>query len=275
MVWPFSVTSIRYLLYYDSGRLFYTFRDFEQRLNDDDEIVSVVNYGVDDAVKSAELASAERFVELTSLDDELTARKTLGEKLTEVYNFYYPTKDVTINYCYDTPEDSYELTFGDTVALVSSMNKIASIAPLLKLTAVDENTGDEVSLKDFHFEYSNGSVVSDMVAGKHPSALISDSLPFDDKGFENPSGRIVYYGEAIESTSTSMTFFTTTHEVNGELVRTKRMVPTGAVQQTLFINMTDKTITTGSASNIKPGDKVLVNFRYDLNNNCYINVYRW
>lgn len=262
--------------YYDSGRLFYVFRDTEEQLNKDDEIVSIINYGPDDAIKNAEVAVGDRFIEASSLDDELAGRKTLGTKIEEVYEFYNAGKDIDATYHYPNTEDVKNLRYGDAVIVVTAMNKAASVAPLLKLTGIDVDTGRDVDLKDVHFEYGSSSDISDKVAGKRLVDLLDNSIPFDDKGFENPTGRNVYYGEAVESTSTSMSFFTTTKVADdGSLVRTKRMIPTGAIQQTIFINMKEGTIATGSASNIRKGDKVLVNWRHDLNNNCYIYVYRW
>ena len=262
--------------YYDSGRLFYAFRDAEEMLNADDEIVTSINYGPDDAIKNAEVAAPERFVEMTSLDDQIVGRKDLGDKVEAVYEFYHKGTDIDASYYYADPSDVSKLRFGDAIAVVTAMNKAASVGPLLKLTGTDVKTNEDVELKDIHFEYSASCDVSDTVEGKKLKDLLDNSIPFDDKGFENPSGRSVYYGEAIESTSTSMTYFTTTKKQDdGSLLRTKRMIPTGAIQQTLFIDMEEGTINTGSASTIRPGDKVLINWRYDLNNNCYIYVYRW
>lgn len=267
-------------LYYDSGRLFYIFRDFSQQLNEEDEIVTAINYGLDDSIKTGEIASEERFRALA--DDELTKRAELGEKIKEVYEFYnFSDKDteVEVNYNYEHAANVNELIFGDAIVVASSLNKVATVAPLLKMTGKNVTTGKyDVNLKDVHFEYGRSDLdVSDLVAGKNWRNLVDEKTnPFNDKGFENPSGRVIYYGEALESSSTSLTFFTTAKDDgNGGLVLTKRMVPTGSVDQTLFIDMTNQTVTVGSSSNIKAGDKVLVNFRNDIANNCYIYVYRW
>ena len=267
-------------LYYDSGRLFFTYRDMTQQVNADDEVVSVINYGVDDAVKSLEVASSERFKNLDDLDaEELVKRSDVGDAVKEVYESYNASAEINVNYNYTSPADVNDLLYGDAIVIASSMSKAASVAPLLKLTTHDVNTGAEISLRDVHFEYGRSSLVvsdtKDVTGAARLANLLDDSLPFDDRGFENPSGRTIYFGEAIEGASTYLTFFTTTHMVDGQLVRTKRMVPTGTVDQILFIDMTEGTIKTGSSSSIQKGDKVLVNFRYDLANNCYIYVYRW
>ncbi len=266
--------------YYDGGGLFYIFRDAEEMLNADDEVVSSINFGTDDSIKNREVATGTRFAELTSLDDQLTARKNLGTEVEGVYEFYNQGKDIVANYHYAEPQDVFELSFGDAIAVVTSMNKASSVGPLLKLTGTDitdPSNPRDVDLRDVHFEYGNSSEVSSKIDGiDNLEDLLDPSIPFDDKGFENAVGRIIYYGEVVDSTSTTMTFFTTTKQLSdGSLVRTKRMVPTGSVQQTLIIDMTNKTVKTGAASSARKGDKVLVNFREALANNCYIYIYRW
>lgn len=267
-------------LYYDSGRLFYAFRDFTQQVNEDDEIVTVINYGVDDSFKSGEIAPAERFKNVSDLDsEELTKRVELGTKIKEYAESYGLGTDLAVNYDYSTPDDVNDLRFGDMIVVATSLNKVASVAPLLKMTTVDNVTGKEVSLKDVHFELTRSGYdlgdTKDVTNTSLYSIIHATSPVYNDLGFENPTGRYLYYGEAVDSTSTSLTFYTTTKMVDGVLTRTKRMVPTGAVAQTLFINMTDGTITTGSTTSINKGDKVMVNFRDAIANNCYIYVYRW